>query len=51
VAAWGLAIFIVIQLFERPIDNIPWQPRNFIEEMLEFLSALCIFVGLVARRS
>jgi hypothetical protein len=51
VAAWGLAIFIVIQLFERSIDNIPWQPRNFIEEMLEFLAALCIFVGLVARRS
>jgi hypothetical protein len=50
VAAWGLALYIAIQLFERPIDAIPWQPRNVIEEMLEFLSAICFFVGLAARR-
>ncbi len=28
----GLALYIIVQLFERPIDGIPWQPRNFIEE-------------------
>jgi hypothetical protein len=51
VAACGLALYVGIQLFERPIDAIPWQPRNFIEELLEFLSAICFFVGLAARRS
>lgn len=51
VAAFGAALYVFVQLFERPIDHIPWQPRNFIEEMLEFLSAICVFVGLVDRRS
>ena len=50
VAGFGLALYVLVQLFERPIDNSPWQPRNFVEETFEFLSAICMFVGLVARR-
>jgi hypothetical protein len=50
VAAFGLALYVVVQLFERPIDNIPGQPRHFVEETFELLSAICMFVGLAARR-
>jgi hypothetical protein len=50
VAAFGAAVYVLTQIFERPIDHFPWQPRNFFEELLEFVAAICIFVGLVARR-
>jgi hypothetical protein len=50
VAAAGAALYILIQVFERPIGHIPWQPRDFIEETLELASAICIFVGVFARR-
>jgi hypothetical protein len=51
VAAFALVLYIVVQVFERRIDRIPGPPRNFIEELLEFLAAIAIFVGLTARRS
>ena len=50
VAAFGVAVYVLTQIFERPIDQILGPPRNFIEETLEFVAAICIFVGLVARR-
>jgi hypothetical protein len=49
-AAFGVAIYILTQLFERPIDSIPGQPRHFFEETLELISAIWIFGGLAARR-
>jgi hypothetical protein len=50
VAAFGVAVYVLTQIFERPIDQFLLPPRNFIEETLEFVAAICIFVGLVARR-
>jgi hypothetical protein len=50
VAAFGVAVYVFTQIFERPIDHIVGPPRNFIEETLEFFAAICIFVGLVTRR-
>jgi hypothetical protein len=50
IAACGVLVYVVTQIFERPIDNIPGPPRNFLEEVLEFVAAICIFVGVAARR-
>jgi hypothetical protein len=49
-AAFGLALYILTQVFERPIDHLPGQPPHFFEESLEFISAVGILGGLVARR-
>jgi membrane fusion protein, multidrug efflux system len=49
-ATCGLGLFMVVQMFERRIDRLPWQPPNFFEETLELVSAIYIFVGLVARQ-
>ena len=39
-----------VQVFERRIDRLPWQPPDFFEEVLELVAALYIFVGLAARQ-
>ena len=49
-AAAGIVMFALVEAFERGIDRLPWQPENFFEEVLEFVAALCIFVGLAARQ-
>jgi RND family efflux transporter MFP subunit len=49
-AAAGAALFLLIAAFERPIDRIPGQPENFLEEALELVAAAFIFVGLAGRR-
>jgi RND family efflux transporter MFP subunit len=49
-ATLGMALFMFVQAFERRIDHLPWQPPNFFEETLEFVSAIYIFVGLAARQ-
>jgi hypothetical protein len=48
-AAFGVALFVLVETFERPLNRLRWQPTNFIEETLELLSGICIFCGLVAR--
>lgn len=49
-AVCGAALFVLIEILERPINHIPWQPRYFVEETLELVAAVCILAGLVARR-
>jgi hypothetical protein len=49
-AAFGLALYILTEVFERPIEHIRGQPQHFFEETLELISAIGIFGGLVARR-
>lgn len=48
-AAFGLALFLAVEVFERPLGHRSLPP-HFAEEVLELASAICIFVGLVARR-
>jgi RND family efflux transporter MFP subunit len=49
-AAFGLALMLGVELLEKPLGHIEVLPRSFAEEALEFVSLLCIFVGLLARR-
>jgi hypothetical protein len=49
-AAFGMALFLAVQAFERPLNHFGSLPRNFAEEVLELVSMICIFLGLVARR-
>jgi hypothetical protein len=48
-AAVGAAVYVITQIFEGPIDRIPWQQHHLIEELLELLAAICMCVGLAAR--
>lgn len=50
VAAFGALLFLTVEVVEKPLGRIEWLPRNFAEELLECVAALCIFVGLAARR-
>ena len=49
-AAVGAAVYVVTQIFEGPIDRIPWQQHHLMEELLELLAAVCMSVGLAARQ-
>jgi hypothetical protein len=49
-ATFGIALFMFVQMFERRLDHLPWQPPDFFEEVLELVAAIYIFVGLVARQ-
>jgi RND family efflux transporter MFP subunit len=49
-AAVGLAVFLLVEAFERPLGRIRWLPPHFAEEALELVAAICIFAGLAARR-
>ena len=49
-ATAGIALFVLVQILERRIDRLPWQPTDFFEEVLEFVAAIYIFVGLAARQ-
>ena len=46
----GIALFVVVEVFERRLNRPPYQPPHFFEETLEFVSAIYIFVGLAARQ-
>ena len=48
-AAFGAALYVFVQVLEGPIDRIPWQQHHLLEEMLELIAAVCIFLGLAAR--
>ena len=50
VAAFGALLSLAVEVFEKPLGRIEGLPRNFAEELLECVAALCIFVGLAARR-
>jgi RND family efflux transporter MFP subunit len=50
VAAFGMALFLGVELIERPLSHIEWLPRSFPEELLELVSGICMFVGLAARQ-
>ena len=49
-AAFGMALFLIVEIVEKPLSNLTWFPRSFVEEALELVCAVCIFGGLVARR-
>src|SRR5262245_301791 len=49
-ATIGIALFVFVEVFERRLNRLPGQPPHFYEETLEFVSAIYIFVGLVARQ-
>jgi RND family efflux transporter MFP subunit len=49
-ATFGIGLFMLVQVFERRIDWLPWQPPDFFEETLELVAAIYIFVGLAARQ-
>ena len=49
-ATFGIGLFMFVQVFEKRIDRLPWQPADFFEEVLELVAAIYIFVGLVARQ-
>jgi RND family efflux transporter MFP subunit len=49
-AAFGMGLFLAVEVFERPLGRVASLPPYFAEEALELVSAICIFVGLVARR-
>ena len=50
-AAAGIVLFVLVRGLRAP-DRSPSRgsPQNFFEEVLEFVAAVCIFVGLVARQ-
>ena len=50
VATFGIALFVAVEIFERPLGHIRSLPPHFAAEVLELVSAIVIFVGLVARR-
>lgn len=49
-AACGMALFLAVEIFERPLGHLRLLPPYFAEEVLELVSTIWIFVGLVARR-
>jgi hypothetical protein len=49
VLAASTALLLLTQLAERPLSIVLGVPRYFIEETLEFIAALGIFVAAVAR--
>jgi hypothetical protein len=49
-AAFGMALFLAVEVFERPLGRIRSLPPYFAEETLELLATLCMFVGIAARR-
>ena len=49
-AAFGMALFLAVEVFERPLNRIRSLPPYFAEETLELLATICIFVGIAARR-
>jgi hypothetical protein len=48
-AAFGMALFVAVEIFEHPLGHIRSLPPYFAEEALELVSSICIFLGLVAQ--
>jgi hypothetical protein len=49
-AAFGMALFLAVQVFEHQLARLESLPPYFGEEVLELVAMICIFVGMVARR-
>ena len=49
-ATFGIGLYVLVQMFERRIGRLPWQPLYFFEEVLELVAAINIFVGIAARQ-
>ena len=50
-ATFGIGLYVLVQVFEKRIDRLPWQPSPyFFEEVLELVAAINIFVGIAARQ-
>jgi hypothetical protein len=47
--AFGVILYGLAELLERPIDKIPWNPHHLLEESAELIAALTIFIALVTR--
>ena len=46
---FGFVLYALAQTLERPIDKISWNPHHLLEEALELIAALCMFIALAAR--
>lgn len=51
VAAFGMVLFLAVEVFEKKLSKIPVLPQYFAEEVLELIGTICILVGVAARRS
>jgi hypothetical protein len=49
VAAAGAALFLLVQVFEGPLDRLPGLPPNLAEEALELVAAVWIALALTVR--
>jgi RND family efflux transporter MFP subunit len=49
VMAFGAGLFLAVEAFERPLEQLRSVPPHFAEETLELVAAVCIFAGLAAR--
>jgi hypothetical protein len=49
VAALGAGLFVTVEVLEGPLGRVAVFPPYFLEEVLELVAALGIFVGLAAR--
>jgi RND family efflux transporter MFP subunit len=49
-AAFGMTLFLAVELFERPLSRLPGLPLYLGEEALELIAAMCIFAGLAGRQ-
>jgi hypothetical protein len=49
-AAFGMALFLAVEVFEKQLSRISSLPQYFAEEVLELVGMICILVGVAARR-
>ena len=49
-AAFGMALFLAVEVFEKKLSRISSVPQYFAEEVLELVGMICILVGVAARR-
>ena len=49
-AAFGTALFLAVEVFEKKLSRIPLLPQYFAEEVLELIATICILAGVAARR-
>lgn len=49
-AAFGMALYVAVEIFEKPLGHVRGVPSHFWEEVLELVSAIFIFVGMATRQ-
>jgi hypothetical protein len=50
VFAAGAAVFVLVELVEKPLSRLLFAPRNSLEETVELAASIAFFVAVVARR-